>query len=86
MAIGEGRAVYVGATAQQVSDEDLAAQCARAFARIPDGGARAFAPDELSGDSQLRLFRARATSHEVHIPGGDPVHGTGIDRRQAVEL
>jgi pyridoxine/pyridoxamine 5'-phosphate oxidase len=86
VAIGKGRAVYVGATAEQVPDEDLPAQCARAFARIPEGGARAFAPSELSSDAPLRLYRARAKSHDVHIPGGDPVHGTGIDRRQAVDL
>ena len=84
-AIGEGRAVYVGATAGQVPDDDLPAACARAFARVAEG-AHAFEPNELTGDAPLRLFRARALSHDVHIPGRDPVHGTGIDRRQAVDL
>jgi nitroimidazol reductase NimA-like FMN-containing flavoprotein (pyridoxamine 5'-phosphate oxidase superfamily) len=84
-AIGDGRAVYVGATAAQVPDDELPERCARAFARVAEG-AHAFTPGELSGDAPLRLFCARATSHEVHIPGRDPVHGTGIDRRQAVDL
>jgi len=84
--IGAGRAVYVGATAEQVPDDELPDRCARAFARVAEAAAYAFQPSELSGDAPLRLFCARATSHEVHIRGGDPVHGTGIDRRQAVDL
>jgi len=49
-------------------------------------GARAFTPDELSGDGDLRLFCAAVTTAEVHVPGRDPRHGTGIDRRVSVDL
>lgn len=83
--VGAGRAVYVDATAGQVPDAELPQRCAAAFARLWPG-VRAFTPEELSGDAPLRLYLARATQHEVHIPGRDPVYGTGIDRRQAVAL
>lgn len=83
--VGQGRAVYLEADAAQVPDGELAARCAEAFARVRAGG-RAFAPEELGGDAPLRLYLARATRHEVHIPGRHPVYGTGIDRRLAVAL
>ena len=57
------------------------------FATLPEGSvgnAIRFTPEELSGPAELRLYLATATSVEVHVPGRDPVHGTGIDRRQAV--
>jgi hypothetical protein len=82
---GEGRAVYVEADAAQVPDGELPERCAEAFARVAPG-ARAFAPGELSGDAVLRLYLARATRHEVHIRGRDPVYGTGVDRRLAVAI
>ncbi|MFC0533761.1 pyridoxamine 5'-phosphate oxidase family protein [Phytohabitans kaempferiae] len=83
--VGDGRAVYLEADAAAVPDEDLAERCAAAFARVKPG-AHAFTPEELSGDSPLRLYVARATSHEVHIRGRDPHYGTGIDRRLAVAI
>lgn len=82
---GDGRAVYLEADAAQVPDPELADRCAAAFARVAPG-ARAFTPAELSGEAPLRLYLARATKHEVHIRGRDPVYGTGIDRRLAVAL
>ena len=38
-------------------------------------------PDELRGDARLRLYVARLTACEVHVPGRDPVHGRGVDVR-----
>jgi nitroimidazol reductase NimA-like FMN-containing flavoprotein (pyridoxamine 5'-phosphate oxidase superfamily) len=78
-------AVYVDATAEQVPDAELATECDVAFAAV-GGGARAFEPGELSGTAPLRLYRARVTRLAVHVRGSDPVHGTGTDRRVAVEL
>jgi hypothetical protein len=78
--IGQGQAVYVSAHASVVADDDLPQRCAEAFAHVGPGATR-FGPHELRGDATLRLYRARAASHEVHIPGRDPVHGTGIDTR-----
>jgi nitroimidazol reductase NimA-like FMN-containing flavoprotein (pyridoxamine 5'-phosphate oxidase superfamily) len=82
--VGAGRAVYLTARAHEVPDDELEARAALAWATIPPGGARAFAPSELRGDADLRLYVARATRHEVHIPGSDPTYGTGIDSRREV--
>lgn len=77
-------AVYMSATARQVPDEELPALVGEAF--DPDGrGGRAFTPEELSGDGDLRLYVATATSYDVHVRGGHPTHGTGIDRRVATD-
>ena len=81
------KAVYVDADAAEVPEPDLTEECARAFAHSRgDDGARAFAPEELSGDAGLRLYRAVATRHEVHVRGSDPAYGKGIDHRETIEL
>jgi nitroimidazol reductase NimA-like FMN-containing flavoprotein (pyridoxamine 5'-phosphate oxidase superfamily) len=85
VAVGQGRAVYVDAVAQEVPAADLPAACARAFAVVgPD--AVAFGPEEVSGDSDIRLYVARATRHEVHVRGGDPAYERSVDWRQSVDL
>jgi Pyridoxamine 5'-phosphate oxidase len=66
-------AVYVSATAEQVPDAELAGECGPAFADSERRGARAFRSDELSGDGDLRLYRAVARTHEVHLRGSDPM-------------
>ncbi|TMQ90865.1 pyridoxamine 5'-phosphate oxidase family protein [Actinomadura soli] len=81
--IGYGRCAYIDATASIVPDEELPQRCAEAFART-DPGARAFQPEELSGDARLRLYLAHATNHEVHVPGRDPSNESGIDTRRQV--
>jgi nitroimidazol reductase NimA-like FMN-containing flavoprotein (pyridoxamine 5'-phosphate oxidase superfamily) len=80
------QAVYVDAEAAEVPEADLAEHCARAFAHSRgNDGARSFAPDEVSGDAPLRLYRAVATRHQVHVRGSDPTYGKGIDRRVTIE-
>jgi hypothetical protein len=81
--IGQGRAVYVAARASVVAGAELPRRCAEAFARVGPGATR-FGPRELSGDAALRLYRAHATGHEVHVRGRDPKYGTGIDTRRQV--
>ena len=83
--IGQGRAVYLTATATIVADTDLARRCAEALARV-DARAKRFEPHELSGDAALRLYCAHAERYEVHIRGRDPVHGRGVDTRHEVRL
>ena len=81
--IGHGQAVYVSGHASIVADDELPRRCAEAFAR-GDPEAKRFQPHELSGEAGLRLYRARGTSHEVHIRGRDPTYGTGVDTRRQV--
>lgn len=81
--IGRGRAVYIGADASIVTEDELPQRCTEAFAHAGPGATR-FQPHELSGDAALRLYRANATHHELHVPGRDPVYGVGIDTRREV--
>jgi hypothetical protein len=77
---GASEAVYVAATAREVPEDELPDVVGEAF--DPDTrGARAFAPDELSGEGHLRLYVATASTYDVHVRGSHPTHGTGIDRR-----
>jgi hypothetical protein len=79
---GEGEAVYVTATAQEVPEAQLPDVVGEAFRT--DAGTQ-FTPEELSGDARLRLYVAQAASFEVHVPGGHPTHGRGYDSRQAAD-
>ena len=72
--VERGGAVYVTGTAALVAEDDLEAACGVAFAH-PRGGARAFTPEDLSGDRVLRLYRLTAGTVEVHLPGGHPLGG-----------
>ena len=80
---GETAAVYVTATAEEVAADELETACATAFAHVGEG-ARAFAAEELSGDADLRLYRATASEIAVHLRGSDPSYGTGTDTRRVV--
>ena len=81
------KAVYVDADAAEVPEADLSEQCARAFAHSRgNDGARPFAPEDVSGDAGIRLYRAVATRHEVHVRGSDPTYGKGIDHRATVAM
>jgi hypothetical protein len=82
--IGHGQAVYVEADARLVADAELPERCAAAFAGDLRGG-MAFQPEELSGGASMRLYVATATAWDVHVPGRDPAHGTGLDRRVGVD-
>lgn len=83
--VGQGQAVYLAAYAVEVAEADLPRECGRAYARV-GAGAVAFTPADLSGDADLRLYRAHATKYEIHVRGRDPVYGTGIDTRREVSL
>jgi ribosomal protein S18 acetylase RimI-like enzyme/nitroimidazol reductase NimA-like FMN-containing flavoprotein (pyridoxamine 5'-phosphate oxidase superfamily) len=83
--IGKGQAVYLTAVANEVPRVELAAECAAAFSD-PRAGAVSFTPAELTAPSPLRLYRARITAYEVHVPGSDPIRGRGIDYRLTVHM
>jgi uncharacterized protein YndB with AHSA1/START domain len=82
-AVGTGEAVYLSATAREISDHALEDVIHEAFRTT--AGTRRFEPDELRGAADLRLFIAQLESCEVHVPGRHPVHGRGLDSRQAAD-
>nr|WP_274388138.1 pyridoxamine 5'-phosphate oxidase family protein [Salsipaludibacter albus] len=77
------RAVYVTGTAKEVQADEIAQHLPKAF--DPGRGGRAFAAEELTGDADLRLWVLNVHTWEVHIRAGDPIHGSGTDRRVAVD-
>lgn len=81
--VGEGQAVYLRAAARAIADDELEAAGREAFRTV--GGARWFSPADLRDDAPLRLYVARMSSCEVHVPGRDPVHGRGVDTRQRAD-
>ena len=83
VAVGQAEAVYLSARARQVPDEQLYAVLGEAFGGR--GGARAFTRDELTGDGDLRLYVATATSCEVLVRGGEPRYGRGTDTRMPAD-
>jgi len=83
VAVGHAEAVYISARAREVPEEELPAVIGEAFGER--GGARRFAPEELHGEGDLRLYVASATSWEVLVRGGHPQHGSGIDRREPAD-
>jgi len=83
VAVGHAEAVYMAARARLVPDDGLDAVLGEAFGGR--GGARAFSREELTGDGDLRLYVASATSCEVLVRGGDPRYGRGTDTRMPAD-
>jgi hypothetical protein len=81
--VGAGEAVYLAAAAAPIAEEELERVCPEAFRT--KAGAQPFAPGELRGDAPIRLYVAHITACEVHVPGQHPVHGRGLDSRQAAD-
>jgi uncharacterized pyridoxamine 5'-phosphate oxidase family protein len=81
--VGETAAVYIGAQAHRVADDELDDLLPEAFRTT--AGARAFARVELQGRADLRLYVALATSTEVHVPGRHPLNEGGIDVRMPAD-
>jgi len=81
--VGRGEAVYLRGVAKQMADEELERVVPEAFRTA--AGARRFDADELRGGAPFRLYRASATACEVHVAGGHPVHGRGVDTRRPAD-
>ena len=81
--VGDGEAVYLTATARQVGDDELESVIGEAFRTT--AGARPFAPEELRGGADLRLYVAAVTACDVHVAGRHPLHGRGVDIRMPAE-
>jgi len=77
--VGAAEAVYLAATARQVSDDELDTVLAEAFRT--SAGARQFAAGELRDTAPFRLYVAHLTACEVLLRGSDPANARGTDAR-----
>jgi hypothetical protein len=84
VAIGSAEAVYMEATATEVSDDEMADLAPFYCGRYPE--THGFLDTLLSPDSPFRLYRATVAQHSVLVKGRDPTFGTGVDRRVTVTL
>jgi nitroimidazol reductase NimA-like FMN-containing flavoprotein (pyridoxamine 5'-phosphate oxidase superfamily) len=83
---GTAQAVYMTGTAQQLSGPDME-RGIDVFSRVSVAqGLEEFTLEDVQEPSLFRLYRATVSEHFVLIRGGDPQHGTGIDRREPVTL
>ena len=79
---GTAEAVYLTATAAEVTPEDLE----DAASVFNSGTARSIPPSDMTGDAPFRLYRAVATEHYALLRGGDPENARGADDRLRVEM
>ena len=86
VAVGAAGAVYISGTAKELTGDELVRglEIFDRLSRTNDG------PGWKLGDVQPpsphRLYRATAEEYSVLIRGRDPERGTGVDRRQRIEL
>jgi len=80
----DSSAVYVDGLAGEIPPDELPDRVRVAFDPDRRGGV-AFAAEELTADADLRLWVLRVERFEIHVRGGDPVLGTGRDRRVRVD-
>jgi uncharacterized protein YhbP (UPF0306 family) len=83
---GTAQAVYMTGTAGQLTGAELESGL-DVFTRASEAdGLSGWTLEKVQPPSLFRLYRATATEHFVLVPGRDPEHGTGIDRRERVTL
>jgi general stress protein 26 len=82
--VGTATALYMSGTATVVDTAELP-DAAKLYGSRGHGG-RYFAPDELTGDAVLRLYRATIAEHHILVRGGDPVYGRAVDGRLRVDM
>ena len=88
IAVGTGQAVYMFATATEVSADAELDQALTVYPGSSRGG-RALTRDEVAAPSPYRMYRATASQHWVLCPR-DPrpcaEHGLAYDHRTTVDL
>lgn len=82
---GGGDALYALGRAEALDGEDLAEACEIYYTcRYPDEAARASRyrpPQDFSGSSPVRFYRAVVDTYSMLTPDGHPEHGTRVDHR-----
>jgi len=86
VAVGGAEAVYLKGVAKQLTGAELD-QGLEVFDRVSrrDIGRR-FGLEDVLGSALFRLYRATVSEHWVLIRGGDPDHGSGVERSERVSL
>ena len=83
---GTAEAVYMTGRAEELTGDELE-RGIELFDRVSQKDiARRWELRDVQPPSLLRLYRAVASEHFVLVRGRDPKRGTGVDRREQVEL
>ena len=84
--VGAAQAVYMAGTAEELTGAGLE-RGIEVFGRlsVADVG-RAWGHGDVQPPSPFRLYGATVSEHYLLITGRDPDRGTGVDRRERVEL
>lgn len=82
--VGGAQAVYMAGQAVELTDAELE-RGVEVFGRLSEADVgRRWGLEDVQPPSLFRLYRAVVSKHYVLIPGRDPEHGTGVDRREQV--
>ena len=83
---GTAQAVYMTGTAEELTGADLQPGM-DLYGRVSAAqGLSVWTTEDVQPPALFRLYRATAAEHFVLVRGGDPEHGSGIDRREPVTL
>jgi nitroimidazol reductase NimA-like FMN-containing flavoprotein (pyridoxamine 5'-phosphate oxidase superfamily) len=77
--IGTGQGVYMSAIAAQVKDTELAPGITVFSDRSLRHGGVQWTAADVTGDSELRLYRATADQHWILAKDGEPDHRIPVD-------
>jgi hypothetical protein len=82
--VGGAQAVYMSGLAVELTNAELE-RGIEVFGRLSEADVgRKWGLDDVQPPSLFRLYRAAVSEHYVLIPGRDPEHGIGVDRREQV--
>ncbi len=83
VAEGEGQAVYMSATAEQVAAGDIS-RCLAVYPGPAGPGPLPVTPEQLQAPAPYRLYRATVSEHSILCPRGTgpcDLHGRAFDHR-----
>ena len=86
---GTGQAVYMSATAEELSGDDDLVRGLEAYPGPPERGGRTMTPEQLRPPATYRLYRATVSQHSILCPrssGPCAPHGRAFDHRMPVTL
>ncbi|MFL5921824.1 MAG: pyridoxamine 5'-phosphate oxidase family protein [Gaiellaceae bacterium] len=82
--VGGAQAAYMSGRAEELTGAELE-RGIEVFGRLSEADVgRRWGLDDVQAPALFRLYRAAVSEHYVLIPGRDPEHGTGVDRREPV--